>query len=95
MIRLNDLYKQISVETGISCKTVELAYKSFWKFIRETIKSLPLKDDLTESEFNMLRTSFNIPSIGKLHCTYDRYEKLKKKYRHSMDLHNEKSGNDD
>lgn len=80
---LQQLYKQVSDEMNIPIDVVELAYKSYWRFIRKTIQELPLKEDLNEEEFLKLRTNFNIVSLGKLSCSYDRYKKikLKEKYR--------------
>ena len=77
------LYKQVAEEMNIPVEVVELAYKSYWKFIRKTIQELPLKEDLSEEEFAKLRTNFNIVSLGKLSCTYDRYRrvKLREKYK--------------
>ena len=71
------LYKQVAEEMNIPVEVVELAYKSYWKFIRKTIQELPLKEDLSEEEFAKLKTNFNIVSLGKLSCTYDRYRRLK------------------
>lgn len=78
-----NLYKQVAEEMNIPVEVVELAYKSYWKFIRKTIQELPLKEDLSEEEFAKLRTNFNIVSLGKLSCTYDRYRrvKLREKYK--------------
>ena len=80
-----EVYKKVADELNLPVEVVELAYKSYWKFIRETIKELPLKQDLSEEEFSKLKTNFNIVSLGKLSCTYDRYKrvKLKEKYRHA------------
>lgn len=61
---------------------------SYWKFIRQTIQELPLKEDLTKDEFNKYRTNFNIPSIGKLSCTYDRYKAIKDKFNYIKKLRN-------
>lgn len=72
MINL-DIVKQLSEELGVSERAIKEAYKGFFEFIRERVTSLPLKENLTEEEFNQLKTNFNIPSLGKLHCTYDRY----------------------
>ena len=33
-------------------EVVKEAYESYWKYIRCTISELPLKDDLSEEEFN-------------------------------------------
>ena len=59
-------------------EVIDTIYKSFYNFIRESITNLPLKEELSEEEFNNLKTNFNIPAIGKLHCTYERYLKMKK-----------------
>ena len=72
---------QVSEELGLPVEVVKKTYESYWEFIRETIQSLPLKEDLSEEEFNKLRTNFNIPSIGKLSCTYARYNILKNRFK--------------
>lgn len=51
-------------------KVVQDTYKAYWKFIRETIEKLPLKD-VDENMFNTLRTNFNLPYIGKLYCNLE------------------------
>lgn len=64
------------------------AYESYWLFIRENIKALPLKEDLSEEEFKELKTNFNIPSLGKLTCTYERMLGVKKRFEHIKKLRN-------
>lgn len=90
ILMLNDLYLEVSKEMDIPVEVVEEAYKSYWKFIRHTIQELPLKDDLSEEEFAILKTNFNIVSLGKLSCNYDRYKrvKLKEKYRNAKNKEN-------
>lgn len=65
----SEIYENVAKKLGIEETKVKEAYESYWKFIRETIESLDLKN-ITEEEFNKLRTSFNIPRLGKLHCSY-------------------------
>lgn len=77
---LEDVYKRVAERLGISPSDVEKIYKSFWYFVKDGIESLPLKDDITEAEFDSLRVSFNIPSLGKLYCDKDRYFKMKSNY---------------
>lgn len=77
-----EIINKVSRDTGISSDIVDKTYKAFWKFIKDSIEALPLKDDLTEEEFNTLRTNFNIPSLGKLYCSYDRYVGVKKRFRY-------------
>ena len=71
---------------NIPVEVVEFAYKSYWKFIRETIQELPLKEDLSEEEFAKLRTNFNVVSLGKLACTYDRYLNKKKQLNYIQNV---------
>lgn len=78
----SEAIKQVSTELGLPPKVVKEAYESLWTFIRNNIKALPLKEDLSKEEFDKLRTNFNIPSIGKLSCTYDRMIGVKKRSEH-------------
>lgn len=65
---------------------VDKVYRSYWKSIRDTIQELSLKDDISEEEFQKLRTNFNIPSLGKLSCTYDRVKRVKERYKYIRNL---------
>lgn len=78
----NDAIKIVSQELNLPIDAVDIAYKSYWKFIRSIIKELPLKTDLTEEEFKCLKTNFNIPSLGKLACTYKKLKGEKERYKH-------------
>lgn len=77
-----DLVSVVSKELNIPIKVVDRAYKSYWEFIKTTIQTLPLKEDINEEEFSKLRTNFNIPSLGKLVCTYDRMVGVKKRFNY-------------
>ena len=82
----SEAIKQVSIELGLLPQVVKEAYESYWTFIRNNIKALPLKEDLSKEEFDKLRTNFNIPSIGKLSCTYDRMIGVKKRFEHIKKL---------
>lgn len=69
--------EEIAKELDLPVNVVEKTYKAFWLCIRKHIEDLPLKEDLTEEEFSKLTTSFNIPSLGKLACPYDKYKRVK------------------
>ena len=77
-----DIIGKVSQEMGLPPDVVDTAYKSYWKFIKQTIQSLPLKDDISEEDFTKLRTNFNIPSLGKLTCTFDRMMGVKKRFKY-------------
>ena len=81
-----DLITQVSKELSLPYKVVGKVYKSYWRFIRDTIQNLPLKENLTEEDFQKLRTNFNIPSLGKLSCTYDRVKGVKERYKYIRNL---------
>lgn len=78
----SEIIEQVSKETNIPIEVVDKAYKLYWKFIKDKIQALPLKEDLTEEDFSKLRTNFNIPSLGKLCCTYERMVGVKKKFNY-------------
>ena len=77
-----DIIGKVSQEMGLPPEVVDTAYKSYWKFIKQTIQSLPLKDDISEEDFTKLRTNFNIPSLGKLTCIFDRMVGVKKRFKY-------------
>ena len=77
-----DIIGKVSQEMGLPPEVVDTAYKSYWKFIKQTIQSLSLKDDISEEDFTKLRTNFNIPSLGKLTCTFDRMMCVKKRFKY-------------
>ena len=76
------IIKKVSEDTGIPVEVVDKTYKAFWLYIRSSVQELPLKEELTEDEFLLLRPNFNIPSLGKLTCTYSRYLGVKSKFNH-------------
>lgn len=84
-----DAINHVANKLELPREVVKEAYESYWKYIRCTISELPLKDDLSEEEFNKLRTNFNIPSIGKLSCTYPRYKAIKDRYKYINKIKND------
>lgn len=74
-----DIVGKVSEELNLPKEVVDKTYKAYWLFIKHHIQSLPLKKNLNEEDFAKLRTNFNISSLGKLHCTYDRMLGMKKR----------------
>ena len=72
-MKYSNIISKVSEELDLPGELVENTYKAYWNFIRATIEELPLKTKLTQLEYENLRTSINIPSLGKLNCTYNRY----------------------
>jgi hypothetical protein len=61
-------------------KLVNKIYRAYWRAVREHICTLPLKENLSEEEFAKLQPNVNIPSIGKLYVTQEKYRWLKDKF---------------
>lgn len=76
----------VAKEFGLDPEVVKAAYLSQWQFIRNTIGALPLKEELSEEEFNQLRTNFNLPSLGKLYTTFDKVQKTKRRAQYLKEL---------
>lgn len=81
-MKYNEIITKVSQETGLPGKVVDKAFKAYWFFIRTSLQALPLKEILTEEDFLRLKTNFNIPSLGKLTCTYEDYLRQKKRHEH-------------
>ena len=77
-----EILKEVSIELNIPEEVVKEAYESYWLFIRQSIVALPLKQDLSLDDFNKLKSNFNIPSLGKLSCTYDRMVGVKERFKY-------------
>ena len=73
-----DIIEKVSTSYNLPKEVVLVAYRSYWEFIKQTIQELNFKD-ITEEEFNTMRTNFNIPSIGKLYVTWDKLINVQKR----------------
>ena len=94
----NEAIQKVAQELGIPYEIAHKAYSKAWEFIKGKIGELPLKEELTEEEFKKLRPNFNIPEIGKLMVTWDKYQKMKrrneylKKLKERLEYDNEDKG---
>ena len=79
-MKYSDIISKVSKELNVPIELVENTYKAYWNFIRVTIEELPLKTELTQLEYRNLRTSINIPSLGKLHVTWNRYIGIRNRF---------------
>lgn len=81
-----EIITEASRKLGLPRELVEKTYKAYWKGVREHISSLPLKQDLSDEDFLKLQPNVNIPSIGKLYVTLDRYKRMKKSQEYKNNL---------
>ena len=79
-MKYSDIINKVSEELNLSREIVKNTYKAYWNFIRVTIEELPLKTELSQEKYRDLRTSINIPSLGKLNCTYNRYIGIRNRF---------------
>lgn len=86
----NEIITQVSARLDLPKGLVDKIYRGYWRAIREHISSLPLKEDLTDEEFMKLQPNVNIPSIGKLYVTLDRYHRMKKSFEYIKQLKQDK-----
>lgn len=59
-----DIVKKIASSIDMPSTKVDRIYRYYWLFIKEKIESLDIRN--LEEIPSDLRTSFNIPSLGKL-----------------------------
>ncbi len=76
-MQYDEMVAKVAGSLGLSKRLVDKTYKAYWRAIREYITALPLKQDLSEEEFVKIQPNVNIPSIGKLYVTYNRYRYLR------------------
>ena len=92
------IYEKVVAEVadslGLSKRLVNRAYRSYWRVVREHISSLPLKEDLSDEEFAKLQPNVNIPSIGKLYVTAEKYRWLKDKFKQIRQIRENRNAED-
>ena len=74
----NEIIAKVADIVSLDKTLVNKVYKSYWRAVKEHIEELPLKDNLSEEDFCKIQPNVNIPSLGKLYVTYDRYKRIKK-----------------
>ena len=78
---LQKIILEVSQELQIPDDVVEIAYREYWNWVKNTLENIPVNEDMTEEEFNQLQTSINVPSLGKFYATYQRAQFLNKKFK--------------
>ena len=78
------IIRQVAKELNLPEDLVRNTYKSYWKVIKQIIENKQIKSEsnkiLSQEEFDNNIVNINIPSIGKLNCTYDKYQKVLTKF---------------
>ena len=77
-----------SCKLGIPSELVGKVYKAYWLAIKQMVQALPLKEELEQKDFSQLRTSINVPSLGKLYSNYDRVQGVKRRFKYLQQIKN-------
>lgn len=77
----NEIISEVAKNMNCTKAFVDNVYKEYWRAVRDYIESRPLKEDLTDEEFEATRPNVNIPSLGKFFITTDRYRYLKDRHK--------------
>lgn len=87
------IFKEVAEELGISESDVRKIYFDFYHFIVDKVKEFPFdNDNISEEDFKKIRTSFNVPSLGKFNASYKRYKNIKSKKRYYEENIKDKDG---
>ena len=80
MKSVRELCAKAAVELNLPPNFVWEVYKNYWRAVRVHISGLPLKESLSEEDFSKLKTSINVPSLGKFYIDWDLLEGKKRKH---------------
>lgn len=74
---LNLALRQTARYFSVSPKLVEEIYRSYWKFIKETVSSKSLKE-ISDEEFDSSNMNINLPYLGKLYADKEKLNKYRR-----------------
>ena len=77
MKQLTRQIKRIAKENNLPESIVKEIYESQFKFIRQTIEAMDLKN-MTEEEFEKLKCIFSLKYLGKFHTNWNVIKKINK-----------------
>lgn len=73
----SQIVSQVASELNLPKTFVDKVYTGYWRMVKKHISSLPLSSKMTKEQFDELKTSVNIPSLGKLYVDKDMYFRRK------------------
>lgn len=82
---LNLALRQTARYFSVSPKLVEDIYKSYWKFIKETVSSKSLKE-ISDEEFDSSNLNINLPYLGKLYADKEKLNKYRRQLKYYQDV---------
>lgn len=82
---LQDAILETSKKLDIPDDVVEIAYREYWNWVKNTLESIPVNEEMSEDEFKQMQTSINIPSLGKFYAKHSRAQFLLKKFKENAE----------
>lgn len=83
--RLDDIQKEIwkdlCIKHRLTMDQVTEIYSGWAKFVKYNIENLELKDIRDESQFEGMKTNFNIPGLAKLYANKKQIVKLNNRFK--------------
>ena len=77
--KVKALVHRIGLKYNLQDDVINTIIHSQYRFIRETIHDLKMKDTETKEDFDKLKTNFILPYIGKLHISYYMFKGIKER----------------
>lgn len=77
---LQSIVLEVSKEFELPDDVIEVAYREYWNWVKDTLEKVPVNEPMSEEDFNNMQTSINVPSLGKFYATYSRCQFLNDKY---------------
>lgn len=78
---LQDIILAAAKKLDMPDDVVEIAYREYWNWVKNTLENVPVNEEMTEEEFTKMQTSINVPSLGKFYATYSRAQFLNKRFK--------------
>lgn len=93
--KIKALIHKVGLNNHLQDKVINHIVNSPYKFTRQTIAELDIPEEITEEEFNKLKTNFIYRSIGKLYTSYTFFQKIKRQKEFLKQYHKNKQEQND
>lgn len=91
---MQKIIKELSEELHLDKNVILEIYKSYWRFIKQTIEGIDFNNIKSIKDYNRHRLNFNIPNIGKLYCSFDRINNIRKQSNYINEFKHKKDKTD-
>ena len=57
---LQDIILAAAKKLDMPDDVVEIAYREYWNWVKDTLENVPVNEEMTEEEFTKMQTSINV-----------------------------------